>query len=43
MRWGTGVRYQTGDGMVFQTHGGVPDRGGVPVMWLDARHRWGTR
>ena len=21
----------------------VPDRGGVPVMWWDTRHRWGTR
>ena len=37
--WGTGVGYQTGDGMGFQTHGGVPDRGGVPGMWWDTRHR----
>ena len=35
--------YQTEDGMGFQTHDGVLDRGRVPVMWWDTRHRWGTR
>ena len=35
--------YQTRDGMGFQTHDGVPDRGGVPVIWWDTRHMWGTR
>ena len=29
--------------MGFQTHSGVPDRSGVPVIWWDTRHRWGTR
>ena len=29
--------------MGFQTHDGVPGRGGVPVIWWDTRHRWGTR
>ena len=46
--WGTegkmvGVGYQTGDGMGFHTHGGVPDRARVLVMWWDTRHRWDTR
>ena len=35
--------YQSGDGMMFQMHDGVSDRGGVPVMWWDTRHRLGTR
>ena len=48
--WGTagkmvGVEHWvgTGDRVGFQTHDGVLDRGGVPVIWWDIRHRWGTR
>ena len=40
---GGGVGYQTGDGMGFQTHDGVSDRGWVPLIWWDTRHRRGTR
>ena len=29
--------------MGFQTYDGIPDMGGVPVMWWDTRHRWDTR
>ena len=41
--WGTGVEYQTRDGMGLQTHDGLPDSGGIPVMSWDTRHSWGTR